>query len=139
MVNSLEQLAFGRAKKATLTSRCRECPYLPSCNGGCCKHRIVPLEGEGEKHNWFCEGYRMFFEYTYDRMEAIATALRRGMAPRVARDEYVARQGAPQPILLDASGRPMQRTPAATGKADRNAPCPCGSGLKFKKCCGRKV
>ena len=22
-------------------------------------------------------------------------------------------------------------------KPDRNAPCPCGSGKKFKKCCGK--
>ena len=22
-------------------------------------------------------------------------------------------------------------------KAGRNDPCPCGSGLKYKKCCGR--
>jgi len=22
-------------------------------------------------------------------------------------------------------------------KIGRNAPCPCGSGLKYKKCCGR--
>ncbi|HUT61335.1 MAG TPA: SEC-C metal-binding domain-containing protein [Phycisphaerae bacterium] len=22
-------------------------------------------------------------------------------------------------------------------KPDRNAPCPCGSGRKYKKCCGR--
>ena len=25
----------------------------------------------------------------------------------------------------------------ATGDARRNAPCPCGSGLKFKHCCGK--
>jgi len=26
---------------------------------------------------------------------------------------------------------------ADTGKVSRNDPCPCGSGKKFKKCCGR--
>lgn len=26
---------------------------------------------------------------------------------------------------------------ASTGKTGRNDPCPCGSGKKFKKCCGR--
>ena len=26
--------------------------------------------------------------------------------------------------------------PVAEAKAGRNAPCPCGSGKKFKKCCG---
>lgn len=27
--------------------------------------------------------------------------------------------------------------PNATGKIGRNDPCPCGSGKKYKKCCGR--
>lgn len=26
---------------------------------------------------------------------------------------------------------------AVSHKVDRNAPCPCGSGLKYKKCCGK--
>ena len=30
---------------------------------------------------------------------------------------------------------PYQRTKPKTG---RNAPCPCGSGIKFKKCCWLK-
>ncbi|HLE86121.1 MAG TPA: SEC-C metal-binding domain-containing protein, partial [Candidatus Brocadiaceae bacterium] len=25
---------------------------------------------------------------------------------------------------------------ARSNKVERNAPCPCGSGKKFKKCCG---
>jgi len=27
--------------------------------------------------------------------------------------------------------------PARAEKVDRNAPCPCGSGRKYKQCCGR--
>lgn len=36
-----------------------------------------------------------------------------------------------------------QKDPAATSvkeplpKVGRNSPCPCGSGLKYKKCCGK--
>jgi len=26
--------------------------------------------------------------------------------------------------------------PVASNKINRNAPCPCGSGKKYKKCCG---
>ena len=26
--------------------------------------------------------------------------------------------------------------PVVSEKIERNAPCPCGSGLKYKKCCG---
>ena len=31
---------------------------------------------------------------------------------------------------------PRMLTPAGIKKVGRNAPCPCGSGSKFKKCCG---
>ena len=29
------------------------------------------------------------------------------------------------------------QTPVATEKVGRNDPCPCGSGKKFKNCCGK--
>jgi hypothetical protein len=32
-----------------------------------------------------------------------------------------------------------RRAMAQPAHAERNAPCPCGSGLKFKKCCGRST
>jgi len=30
----------------------------------------------------------------------------------------------------------VKAAPAAANKVGRNDPCPCGSGKKFKKCCG---
>ncbi|MBQ5673856.1 MAG: SEC-C domain-containing protein, partial [Lachnospiraceae bacterium] len=33
------------------------------------------------------------------------------------------------------SPEPYRRTEAKIG---RNDPCPCGSGKKYKKCCGKK-
>jgi preprotein translocase subunit SecA len=35
------------------------------------------------------------------------------------------------------AGQPKGEQPAAPRKVGRNDPCPCGSGLKYKKCCGR--
>ncbi|MEG3163978.1 UPF0149 family protein [Sphingomonas sp. PB2P19] len=35
-----------------------------------------------------------------------------------------------------AHGAPMREPPAAAPKIGRNDPCPCGSGKKYKKCCG---
>jgi hypothetical protein len=32
---------------------------------------------------------------------------------------------------------PAPSTAEPAGKPGRNAPCPCGSGKKFKRCCGR--
>ena len=36
-----------------------------------------------------------------------------------------------------ASGKPVQIR--ETRRIGRNDPCPCGSGAKFKKCCGRNL
>lgn len=40
------------------------------------------------------------------------------------------------PASLREPGGPSQPTVRATPKVGRNDPCPCGSGKKFKKCCG---
>ena len=34
-------------------------------------------------------------------------------------------------------GDALESAPAASHKTGRNTPCPCGSGKKFKRCCGR--
>lgn len=35
------------------------------------------------------------------------------------------------------NGEQVKPQPAVSNKTGRNDPCPCGSGAKFKKCCGR--
>jgi preprotein translocase subunit SecA len=43
-----------------------------------------------------------------------------------------------QRAAIDASSRPDRPEPIkAAGRVGRNDPCPCGSGKKFKKCCGK--
>jgi len=37
---------------------------------------------------------------------------------------------------LYVDGDLLESPPAITNKIGRNEPCPCGSGKKFKKCCG---
>jgi uncharacterized protein YchJ len=45
--------------------------------------------------------------------------------------------------LLDRYLRPgappqfTEQTQSSAASMPRNAPCPCGSGLKYKRCCGR--
>lgn len=38
-------------------------------------------------------------------------------------------------VYVDGTHSPASET-KPMGKVGRNAPCPCGSGKKFKKCCG---
>jgi preprotein translocase subunit SecA len=44
-----------------------------------------------------------------------------------------------QQLSYSSSGEPQKKKPVrrAEKKVGRNAPCPCGSGKKYKKCCGR--
>jgi len=39
---------------------------------------------------------------------------------------------APPGDVTNGAAEPLRKAPAG-----RNQPCPCGSGKKFKKCCGR--
>ena len=114
LVRSEQQLAFGRAKQATLPAHCRACAYLFACNGECPKNRVL-LTPDGEPGlNWLCAGLKSFFAHTDRRMQLMAGILKRGGdAPEVM-------------DLLAAEAR-------MTG---RNDPCPCGSGKKYKRCCG---
>jgi uncharacterized protein len=114
LVRSPKQLAFGRAKQETLPTYCRSCPYLFACNGECPKNRIL-LTPEGEPGlNWLCEGLRAFFAHTEGRLRRMAAILARGGEAAEI-----------MPLLAEEA-----RT---TG---RNDPCPCGSGEKYKRCCG---
>ena len=44
-----------------------------------------------------------------------------------------------QKMVFSGSEAPERKKPVkrASKKIGRNAPCPCGSGKKYKKCCGR--
>lgn len=48
------------------SDNCMNCKWHKICRGGCFRNR------DGETDNYFCEGYKMFFEACYDRMKEIA-------------------------------------------------------------------
>ncbi len=118
LVGSEKQRRFGAAKRDTLPRYCRECAFLAVCNGECPKNRFVETPDGEAGLNYLCESYRAFFSHADRPMRMMAGLLRQG---RFA-DEVM-------PMLA------AERTAAA--KVGRNDPCPCGSGLKYKKCCGR--
>ncbi|MBE0565935.1 MAG: SEC-C domain-containing protein, partial [Krumholzibacteria bacterium] len=57
--------------------------------------------------------------------------VRSGWGCRRRRPRGAASAGASRPA--PAAARPVQREEPKVG---RNDPCPCGSGKKYKKCCG---
>ena len=110
--------------KTDLPEACRDCEFLPYCNGGCPKHHLPAAATRDPKRvNHFCEGYKMFFREALPELQRIAEYVKRGeLPPRSAQAESPAGPAAPA-----AAGPPPSR----------NAPCPCGSGRKYKQCCGR--
>ncbi|MBK8934120.1 MAG: anaerobic sulfatase maturase [Chloroflexi bacterium] len=115
LVASPQQIQFGLDKRNTLPRFCRECDVRFACHGGCPKDRFI-LTPDGEPGlNYLCAGFKEFFHHAGFPMKLMAGLIRRG---REAREVM--------PILDQAF----------TG-VERNAPCPCGNGRKFKQCHGR--
>ena len=51
--------------------------------------------------------------------------------------EETSKTSSPQKIITIKADEPASVSQAKLKKVGRNDPCPCGSGKKFKKCCGR--
>lgn len=121
IVLSDAQRQFGQDKSDRLPRYCHQCPWLFACNGECPKNRFVRTP-EGEPGlNYLCAGWRRFFGHIDPWMKRMATEVRAG---RPAAN-----------VMQPATTRPLSSPRAAP--PGPNAPCPCGSGRKFKKCCGR--
>jgi preprotein translocase subunit SecA len=84
------------------------------------------------------EGYELFQEMI-DRVkeETLGILYRIQIAEPEKIDDF--RQPKQQQLAFSGGGEPVQKKPAkrSAKKIGRNAPCPCGSGKKYKKCCGK--
>ncbi|MFH7320163.1 preprotein translocase subunit SecA [Desulfurivibrio sp. D14AmB] len=106
----------------------------------------IGLRGYGQKNpliEYKREGFQMFMEMI-DRMreQTVSTLFR----VRLVRDDEVEAMEAqqrnrrpPMQLSREEAGAPRQPTVnRPEDKVGRNAPCPCGSGKKYKRCCGRQ-
>lgn len=118
LLNSDKQNEFGR-RKANLEKVCRKCEWLNYCRGGCPKDRFNDPRDKNVSH--FCGAYKTFYNHAHGEFQELA------------RQWNEARRPGPAP-----GSRPRRQRPAAAGPVGRNDPCPCGSGKKYKKCCGKK-
>jgi uncharacterized protein len=116
LLESPAQRAFGQAKLNTLPRCCQECEVRAMCNGECPKNRFLQTPDGEEGLNYLCAGYKRFFTHCQPFVAEVAAEWRR--------------QNLKQQI--SPAQAPAVRTAPKPG---RNDPCPCGSGLKYKKCC----
>ena len=112
-----QQVKFGQDKRDTLTQQCRNCAVRFACNGGCPKDRFLESsDGEPGLH-YLCAGYQHFFRHVSEPMTQMSQLLHAGRAPYELMALY----------QRDDAQRP------------RNSACPCGNGMKWKKCHGAPV
>jgi uncharacterized protein len=98
-------------RKGDTDPACSGCKWRSLCWGDCPKYW---LDGAGlpAKKSYWCESYRMLLEHAYPKLKEVQARFLAGGHPRAG---Y------------------WQRLYASLG---RNDACPCGSGMKLKKCCG---
>jgi uncharacterized protein len=109
---------FG-ARKATCNEKCAGCSYFNYCAGDCQKHRYSSSPNPTELSH-LCGGWEIFYPHALPYFEKLADEIRQERA------------------AAEAQMRAQQMQAAAPrGRPGRNDPCPCGSGKKYKKCCGR--
>ena len=116
------QRKFGQNKLDLLPEYCRKCEVRFACHGGCPKNRFILTPDGDPGLNYLCQGYKAFFKHVDGPMRVMADLLRRDRAPAE--------------IMVHLDREDKQRE-AAFAAADRNALCPCGSGLKYKHCHGQ--
>jgi preprotein translocase subunit SecA len=101
----------------------------------------VSLSGYGQRNpliEYQNHAYELFEELTDKIDRAIVTSLFH-VEVKAKTPENVAKQAAAQNVSYSSSDASQNTTPTEKStKIGRNDPCPCGSGKKYKKCCGMK-
>jgi uncharacterized protein len=123
LVKSQRQFDFGIDKRNKLPGYCLRCDVRFACHGECPKHRFNKTPDGEPGLNYLCEGYKMFFHHVEPYMEFMAKELEHKRAPAN--------------VMQWKKNKESQVV--KTIVPERNDPCPCGSGKKFKNCCLEKL
>jgi preprotein translocase subunit SecA len=105
----------------------------------------IGLRGYGQQNplqEYQKEGFEMFEEMVHRIQEDVVQKLFTVEIAHEAVMEEVAARERPQRMVLSRGGEggEVERPAAAKRQGEkigRNNPCPCGSGKKYKRCCGK--
>jgi uncharacterized protein len=108
--------AFGSCK-SQWNPACDACPWVTLCAGDCLKHRYAGSH-DPRRLSYLCSGWKRFFAHTAERFGKLAN--------QIKRDRQLQNEAFEMAI------------PGKNNAVGRNSPCPCGSGKKYKFCCGQR-
>jgi uncharacterized protein len=123
LVATDRQQKFGQDKSDTLPQQCLDCEVRFACHGECPKNRFTTTADGDPGLNYLCAGWYEFFTHIDHPLKIMVSLMQAGR---------------PAAEVMPILAREAADFEAAVAKAGRNAPCPCGSGLKTKQCHGRK-
>jgi uncharacterized protein len=106
ILDSPRRREFARLKSAW-PNPCRICHRFDFCRGDCTRFRSAP--GRPEDHSLLCRAWKTLLDHIESHPAGVVNLARQARASH------------------------QNRPPVEIG---RNDPCPCGSGRKYKKCCG---
>ena len=119
LMSSQQQQQFGSAKLDSLPECCKVCEVRSACHGDCPKHRFVETRGDAQGLSYLCMAYKKIFTHMAPYLGVLA-------------DLVQARRPA-QEVMGILKQKELGNRHALPS---RNAACPCGSGKKYKRCCG---
>ncbi|MDQ0199328.1 anaerobic sulfatase maturase [Neobacillus ginsengisoli] len=80
MMNLPSQLTFGKKKRDTLPSVCRNCEVRFACHGECPKHRFLVSEQSEPGLNYLCASYKKYFKHINPYMKMMKQLLQDGFS-----------------------------------------------------------
>jgi uncharacterized protein len=124
LIASDRQRQFGQDKLDTLPQYCLDCEVRFACHGGCPRNRFIRTPAGEPGLNYLCAGYKAFFNHVDRPMRIMADLLQHKRAPAEIVQIYALEEARREKMFAHVQ---------------RNNPCPCGSGKKFKQCHGKTV
>jgi uncharacterized protein len=122
LAKSQRQFDFGINKRNSLSRYCLQCDVRYACHGECPKHRFILTPDGKPGLNYLCKGYKIFFKHVEPYMDFMAGELKNKRPPANVMNWIRNKENQViKPVI-----------------PERNAPCPCESGKKFKNCCAGK-
>ena len=100
----------------------------------------IGLRGYGQKdpkQEYKKEAYQLFMDLMVRTREEVVEKL---FWVQIAQEEDVEKmeeQQKRQRLVFNLGDEPEAQQPTTSKKVGRNEPCPCGSGKKYKQCCGK--
>jgi uncharacterized protein len=140
--------------KADPRPECQVCAWFTLCQQGC--PRFVGVCGQ--RSHYLCRAYQRFFAHSqagFMELRERVLAQRGALTPALSHEWEREKALTPSPSPTSGRGEEDRRGQVVSATAPgverleampkapvravgRNDPCPCGSGRKYKHCCGRK-